>query len=160
MNGVLATPRGWIESFGEMVKFTPRVAAGVLRLRVFRFFGEALRQAGILIISSTLVIWGLVFIIGLQGGIEGAYFNRAVGAPAYPGVFSAWCDLRELVPLVFGYMMAAKVGTGIVAELGSMRISDEIDALEVMGISGVTFLCATRLLASWMVLPFVFICFT
>jgi phospholipid/cholesterol/gamma-HCH transport system permease protein len=73
-------------------------------------------------------------------------------------VFAAWCDLRELVPLVFGYMMAAKVGTGIVAELGSMRISDEIDALEVMGISGITFLCATRLLAAWLVLPFVYLC--
>ena len=55
-------------------------------------------------------------------------------------------------------MMAAKVGTGIVAELGSMRISDEIDALEVMGISGMTFLCATRLLAAWLVLPFVYLC--
>src|ERR1700741_2841632 len=54
-------------------------------------------------------------------------------------------------------MMAAKVGTGIVAELGSMRISDEIDALEVMGISSMTFLCATRLLASWLVLPFVYL---
>ena len=105
------------------------------RCAVLRFFGEALRQAGILILSSTLVIWGLVFIIGLQCGIEGAYFNRSVGAPAYAGVFAAWCDLRELVPYAFGYMMAAKVGTGIVAELGSMRISDEIDALEVMGIS-------------------------
>src|SRR5437763_8385984 len=123
----------------------------VYRLRVFKFFGEALRQAGILIVSSTLVIWGLVFISGLTCGIEGAYLLRAQGAPPYAGVFSAWCDLRELVPLVFGYMMAAKVGTGIVAELGSMRISDEIDALEVMGISGVTFLCATRLLAAWMV---------
>jgi phospholipid/cholesterol/gamma-HCH transport system permease protein len=158
MNDVLATPRGWIESFGEIVKFTSRIVGEVFRLRVFRFFGEALRQAGILIISSTLVIWGLVFIIGLQCGIEGAYFNRSVGAPAYAGVFAAWCDLRELVPLCFGYMMAAKVGTGIVAELGSMRISDEIDALEVMGISGVTFLCATRLLAAWMVLPFVYLC--
>jgi phospholipid/cholesterol/gamma-HCH transport system permease protein len=158
MNGVLATPRGWIESFGEIVKFTSRIVAEVLRLRVFRFFGETLRQAGILIVSSTLVIFGLVFIIGLQCGIEGAYFNRSVGAPAYAGVFSAWCDLRELVPLVFGYMMAAKVGTGIVAELGSMRISDEIDALEVMGISGVTFLCATRLLAAWLVLPFIYLC--
>jgi phospholipid/cholesterol/gamma-HCH transport system permease protein len=76
----------------------------------------------------------------------------------YAGVFSAWCDLRELVPLAFGYMMAAKVGTGLVAELGSMRISDEIDALEVMGISGVTFLCATRLLAAVLVLPFVYLC--
>ena len=54
-------------------------------------------------------------------------------------------------------MMAAKVGTGIVAELGAMRISDEIDALEVMGIDSVTFLCATRLLAAWLVLPFMYL---
>ncbi len=158
MQDLIATPKDWLESFGEIVKFASQIVGEVFRLRVFRFFGETLRQAGILIVSSTLVIWGLVFIIGLQCGIEGAYFNRSVGTPAFSGVFAAWCDLRELVPLVFGYMMAAKVGTGIVAELGSMRISDEIDALEVMGISGVTFLCATRLLASWLVLPFVYIC--
>jgi phospholipid/cholesterol/gamma-HCH transport system permease protein len=153
----MAVARGWISAFGEIAKFSGRILGLVYGLRVFRFFGEALRQSGILILSSTLVIWGLVFIIGLQCGIEGAYFNRAVGAPAYAGVFSAWCDLRELVPYAFGYMMAAKVGTGIVAELGSMRISDEIDALEVMGIDSVLFLCATRLLAAWMVLPFMYI---
>jgi len=157
VNELVATPRGWVESFGEIVRFTSKVVGEVLRLRVLRFFGEALRQAGILIVSSTLVIWGLVFIIGLQCGIEGAYFDQANGVPAYAGVFAAWCDLRELVPYAFGYMMAAKVGTGLVAELGSMRISDEIDALEVMGISGIRFLCATRLLASWMVLPFVYL---
>src|SRR5688500_11104611 len=129
----------------------------VFGLRVFRFFGEALRQAGILIVGSTLVIWGLCFILGLQCGIEGAYFSRSVGAPANAGVFSAWCDLREIMPYAFGYMMSAKVGTGLVAEIGAMRISDEIDALEVMGISSMTFLCATRLLAAWLVLPFVYI---
>ncbi|MEA2291901.1 MAG: phospholipid/cholesterol/gamma-HCH transport system permease protein [Solirubrobacteraceae bacterium] len=153
----LALPRDWIASFGEIVGFCGRVVADVFTLKVFRFFGEALRQAGILILSSTLVIWGLIFIIGLQCGIEGAYFNRAVGSPAYAGVFAAWCDLRELVPYGFGYMMAAKVGTGIVAELGSMRISDEIDALEVMGIPSMLYLCATRLLAAWMVLPFMYL---
>jgi phospholipid/cholesterol/gamma-HCH transport system permease protein len=153
----LAIPREWLASFGEIVRFCSTVVAEVFSLKVFRFFGEALRQAGLLILSSTLVIWGLIFIIGLQCGIEGAYFNRAVGAPAYAGVFAAWCDLRELVPYAFGYMMAAKVGTGIVAELGSMRISDEIDALEVMGISSMTFLCATRLLAAWLVLPFMYL---
>jgi phospholipid/cholesterol/gamma-HCH transport system permease protein len=157
MNDALAVPKAWLETFGEIVKFSMRVLREVFGLRVFRFFGEALRQSGILIVSSTLVIWGLVFIIGLECGIEGAYFNRATGTPAYAGVFSAWCDLRELVPYAFGYMMAAKVGTGIVAELGSMRISDEIDALEVMGISSMTFLCATRLVAAWLVLPFVYI---
>jgi phospholipid/cholesterol/gamma-HCH transport system permease protein len=153
----LAIPREWLAAFGEIVRFCSTVVAEVFSLRVFRFFGEALRQAGLLILSSTLVIWGLIFIIGLQCGIEGAYFNRAVGSPAYAGVFAAWCDLRELVPYAFGYMMAAKVGTGIVAELGSMRISDEIDALEVMGISSMTFLCATRLLAAWLVLPFMYL---
>jgi phospholipid/cholesterol/gamma-HCH transport system permease protein len=153
----LALPRDWLASFGEIVRFCSTIVAEVFTLKVFRFFGEALRQAGLLILSSTLVIWGLIFIIGLQCGIEGAYFNRAVGSPAYAGVFAAWCDLRELVPYAFGYMMAAKVGTGIVAELGSMRISDEIDALEVMGISSMTFLCATRLLAAWVVLPFMYL---
>src|SRR4030081_984870 len=158
MEELVAAPKGWVESFGEIVKFVSQVFREIFGLRVFRFFGEALRQAGILIVGSTLVIWGLVFISGLECGTEGAYFNRSIGAPAYAGVFAAWCDLREIVPLAFGYMMAAKVGTGIVAELGSMRISDEIDALEVMGISGMTFLCATRLLAAWLVLPFVYIC--
>jgi len=61
------------------------------------------------------------------------------------------------MPYAFGYMMSAKVGTGLVAEIGAMRISDEIDALEVMGIDSLLFLCATRLLASWMVLPFLYV---
>src|SRR5438046_6717676 len=122
-----------------------------------RWFGGAWRQGGILIIGSALVIWGLAFILGLTCGIEGAYFSRSVGAPANAGIFSAWCDLREVMPYAFGYMMSAKVGTGLVAEIGAMRISDEIDALEVMGISSLTFLCATRLLAAFMVLPLMYI---
>ena len=61
------------------------------------------------------------------------------------------------MPYAFGYMLAAKVGTGIVAELGAMRISDEIDALEVMGVPPVTFLCATRLLAAWIAFPFMYL---
>src|SRR5215218_9387760 len=153
---LIVTPREWIASFGEIAKFCGKVLGHVYGLRVFRFFGEALRQSGILILSSTLVIWGLVFIIGLQCGIEGAYFNRSVGAPAYAGVFSAWCDLREMVPYMFGYILSAKVGTGLVAELGAMRINEEIDALEVMGVRPITFLAATRLLAAWMVLPFIY----
>jgi phospholipid/cholesterol/gamma-HCH transport system permease protein len=157
MNTWIEVPRAWIGSLGEIFGFCGRVAVLVWNGRVFQFTGEALRQAGILILGSTLVIWGLVFIIGLQCGIEGAYLLRAQGAPAYAGVFSAWCDLRELVPYAFGYMMAAKVGTGIVAELGAMRISDEIDALEVMGVPPVTFLGATRLLAAWIALPFMYL---
>jgi phospholipid/cholesterol/gamma-HCH transport system permease protein len=157
MNEWFAIPREWIASSGEIAGFGGKIIGDVYSLRVFRFFGETLRQAGILIISSTLIIWALMFILGLQCGIQGAYFTEASGAPAYSGVFTAWCDLREIIPYAFGYMMSAKVGTGIVAELGAMRISDEIDALEVMGIDSLTFLCATRLLAAWLVLPFMYL---
>jgi phospholipid/cholesterol/gamma-HCH transport system permease protein len=156
MSGWLVVPRDLLTSLGEIVKFSGQVFADILNGRVFRFFGEALRQAGILILGSALVIWGMVFILGLECGIEGAYFLRAQGAPAYAGVFSAWCDLREMVPYMFGYIMAAKVGTGIVAELGAMRINEEIDALEVMGVKPMTFLASTRLVAAWMVLPFIY----
>src|ERR1700682_2425585 len=154
---IRAVGRAWLASTGEIGKFTGAIVRDVWGLRVFRFFGEALRQAGILIVGSTAIIWTLMFILGLQCGIEGAYFTAAQGAPAYSGVFTAWCDLREITPYAFGYMMAAKVGTGIVAELGAMRISEEIDALEVMGVDSVTFLCATRLLAAWIVLPFMYV---
>ena len=158
MDELLAMPREWLAATGEIARFTGNILRDVWGLRVFRFFGESLRQAGILIVGSTAVIWGLVFITGLGTcGVEGAYFTEAQGAPAYAGVFTAWCNLREAVPYSFGYMMAAKVGTGIVAELGAMRISDEIDALEVMGVDSMTFLCGTRLLAAWIVLPFMYI---
>jgi phospholipid/cholesterol/gamma-HCH transport system permease protein len=158
VNELLGLPREWLASAGEIGRFTGQIVREVWNFRVMRFFGEALRQSGILIVGSTAVIWGLVFITGLGScGIEAGYFNQATGTAAYAGVFAAWCNLREAVPYVFGYMMAAKVGTGIVAELGAMRISDEIDALEVMGINSVTFLCATRLLAAWIVLPFMYL---
>jgi phospholipid/cholesterol/gamma-HCH transport system permease protein len=153
----LSVPKDWIASFGEIAKFSARVVLEIFDGRVLRFLGETLRQAGILILGSAIVIWGLAFILGLQCGIEGAYFSRSVGAPSNAGTFAAWCDLREIMPYAFGYMMAAKVGTGLVAEIGAMRISDEIDALEVMGISSVTFLCATRLLGAWLVLPAVYV---
>ena len=157
MNGWLAVPRDWLASMGDIMRFASRVVGVVYSGRVLTFFGESLRQAGILIVGSTLIIWGLIFILGLSCGIEGAYLTRAQGAPAYAGVFSAWCDLREIAPYAFGYMLAAKVGTGIVAELGAMRISDEIDALEVMGVPPVTFLAATRLLAAWIAFPFMYL---
>jgi phospholipid/cholesterol/gamma-HCH transport system permease protein len=157
MTGWLEVPRHWLEILGDLVRFCGQVFADIFNARVFHFFGEALRQAGILVLGSAMVIWAMVFILGLSCGIEGAYLGRQYGAPANAGVFAAWCNLREMVPYMFGYIMAAKVGTGLVAELGAMRINEEIDALEVIGIRPITFLAATRLLAAWMVLPFIYL---
>ncbi len=155
--GWLDVPRSWLDSFGEIGRFGLHVAGQVYSGRAFKFFGESVRQAGILIFGSALIIWAFCFILGLQCGLQGAYFNRSIGAPSLAGLFSAYCDLREGLPYAFGYILAAKVGTGIVAELGAMRISDEIDALEVMGVPPVTFLCATRLLAAWIAFPFMYL---
>jgi phospholipid/cholesterol/gamma-HCH transport system permease protein len=143
-------------ALGTAGEFSGSVVGGVFSRRVWRYLGEALRQAGIFITGSMVIVLGLVFVLGLQCGVEGAYGARTVGASSSVGAFTALCNLREVIPYAFGYMMAAKVGTGIVAELGSMRISDEIDALDVMGLDSVAFLGSTRLLGTWLVLPFVY----
>jgi phospholipid/cholesterol/gamma-HCH transport system permease protein len=153
----MALARNGLEAFGDILAFCGRILAGIFGGRVLRFVGETLRQAGILVTGSVLIVMMLVFILGLQCGIEGAYASKTIGAPSVSGAFTALCDLREVTPYAFGYMMAAKVGTGFVAELGSMRISDEIDALEVLGLDSVIYLCATRLLGMWLVLPFVYV---
>ena len=153
---VFARPIAALVSFGEASRFCWKIVIKVFNGRVLKFIGETIRQAGILITGSAIIVLGLVFILGLQCGIEGAYAAKTVGAPSSTGAITALCDLREVIPYAFGYMMAAKVGTGFVAELGSMRISDEIDALEVMGFDSVLYLGSTRLLGTWLVLPFLY----
>ncbi len=152
----LSRPLAGLSSFGEATRFCGRIVLKVLSGRVLKFIGETLRQAGILITGSAIIVLGLVFILGLQCGIEGAYAAKSVGATSATGAIAALCDLREVIPYAFGYMMAAKVGTGFVAEIGSMRISDEIDALEVMGFDSLLYLGSTRLLGTWLVLPFLY----
>jgi phospholipid/cholesterol/gamma-HCH transport system permease protein len=154
---LLARPLAALISFGEASRFCWKIVVKIFNGRVFGFIGETLRQAGILITGSAVIVLGLVFILGLQCGIEGAYAAKSVGATSSTGAIAALCDLREVIPYAFGYMMAAKVGTGFVAEIGSMRISDEIDALEVMGLDSILYLGSTRLLGSWLVLPFLYL---
>src|SRR5579875_3772486 len=154
---LLWRPLGALTSFGETARFCWQIVLKIFNGRVLKFIGETLRQAGILITGSAVIVLGLVFILGLQCGIEGAYAAKSVGASSATGAITALCDLREVVPYAFGYMMAAKVGTGFVAEIGSMRISDEIDALEVMGFDAVVYLGSTRLLATLLVLPFLYL---
>jgi phospholipid/cholesterol/gamma-HCH transport system permease protein len=58
---------------------------------------------------------------------------------------------------MWGYILAAKVGCGLVAEIGSMRISEEIDAMEVMGVRSRSYLVATRVIAAWIAMPFLYV---
>ncbi|MGE4426025.1 MAG: MlaE family ABC transporter permease [Solirubrobacteraceae bacterium] len=152
----VAQARNALLEIGDAADFTGRTVWGVLSGRVARYGSEVLRQAGILVTGSVPIVLGMVFALGLVIGIEGSYAAQQVGAPAVAGAFAAIGDLREMTPYAFGYMMAAKVSTGYVAEIGTMKITDEVDALDVMGLDSVLYLCSTRLLGMWLIIPFVY----
>lgn len=145
-----------VAGLGAALAFCARLFTGIFSGRVRRYLVETLRQSELLITGSLLVVLGLVFSLGLVAGIQGVYTARTFGAPSVAGAFTAIADLREMTPYAFGYMMSAKVSAGYVAELGTMKISDEVDALDVMGIDSELYLGSTRLLATWIVLPFIF----
>lgn len=143
-----------ISTGGEILRFSGRALRAIPDLR--HHLPEVLHQTGIVIVSSGLIIWAMQFVIGYQCGLEGKYFFDQLGAPVYSGVFNSWCLLREMAPYMYGYIFAAKVGCGLVAEIGSMRISDEIDAMEVMGIRSLSYLVGSRIVAAWLAIPFLF----
>jgi len=143
-------------AFGDASSFTLEVTRGVFSSRIVAYRGEVLRQASLLVTGSVIIVLGLVFALGLVVGIQGSYAAQQIGAPSVAGAFAAIADLREIGPYAFGYMMAAKVSTGFVAEIGTKQITDEVDALEVMGMNSVVYLCSTRLLGMWLVLPFIY----
>jgi phospholipid/cholesterol/gamma-HCH transport system permease protein len=125
--------------------------------RVWRYSAEILRQIGILITGTALLVCAMVFLMGTVCGTEADYVLRGYGASVYSGVFSSYCMVREMIPYMFGYIFTAKVGCGMAAEIGAMRIQNEIDALEATGVSPMRYVIAPRLVAGIAVLPFFWI---
>jgi phospholipid/cholesterol/gamma-HCH transport system permease protein len=70
-----------------------------------------------------------------------------VGVEALTGFASAYFNVRLIAPVVAGIGLAATIGAGATAQLGAMRINEEIDALEVMGIRSIAYLASTRVIA-------------
>ena len=89
---------------------------------------------------------------GAECSVEAYYSLSQIGALTLTGVFNAICDTREITPLFFGFAIGAKVGCGLVAELGTMRVNEEIDALEIMSIPTRVYLVSVRMLACFIVL--------
>jgi phospholipid/cholesterol/gamma-HCH transport system permease protein len=153
--GFTGPVRNVLRTAGDMGMFSLRAMAEVPRS--FKYSAEILRQVGILIAGSAIVIWFMTLIIGTMCATEAVYSLRGYGATAYSGAFTVLCGTREMSPYMFCYILAAKVGAGWVAEIGSMRTNDEIDALETSGINPMRFLIGTRLAAAWLALPFLII---
>jgi phospholipid/cholesterol/gamma-HCH transport system permease protein len=131
---------------------------GVLKsIPEVRHYGtEVFRQAGIIILKSTFIIWFMMCMLAAEIGLEAHYLLAQLGAGGYTAVFSSTGDYT-VAPEMWGWILSAKVGCGLVAELGSMRISEEIDALEVMGFDSRVYLVTTRVLAMIVVTPFLFV---
>ena len=144
-----------VDSAGEFFGF---VWEGFRGFRLLpKFTAEVLRQIGLLVAGSVLVIVFLGFVAGAGCGIAAEAIGQAIGASIVGPLFSSFCATREIVPFIFGFIVAAKVGGGIVAQLGAMRVNEEVDALEVMGISSIGFLVSTRMLAAMVVMPVAYI---
>jgi phospholipid/cholesterol/gamma-HCH transport system permease protein len=82
-------------------------------------------------------------------GLEGFKGLQPIGAEAFTGFVSAFANTREITPLIAGVTLAAQVGAGFTAELGAMRVNEEIDALEVMAVRPVPYLISTRIIAAF-----------
>src|SRR5277367_2223161 len=109
--------------------------------------------------GAMAVVGGTVAIIGfvtLSGGsliaIQGFASLGNIGVEAFTGFFAALANTRIAAPIVAGVALAATVGAGATAQLGAMRISEEIDALEVMGIKSISFLVSTRIIGGLLVI--------
>lgn len=146
---------GKLTNLVEMITFFGQIFAAIPRTR--KYATEILRQAGILILSSGLIIWFMELLIGAVFAVQGHYITRQFGTPGYVAIFPALGGLRTCAPEMWGWILAAKVGCGLVAEIGSARISEEIDALEVMAIESKLYLVATRLIAALIAMPFLYI---
>ena len=146
--------RAALTTGGEILRFSWQVTRSLPEVRAH--WTEVVRQAAILVLSSALIIWAMQFVMGTMCGTEAIYTLKQVGAPIYSGIFNAWCAVRELVPYMWGYILAAKIGCGLVAEIGSMRIAEEVDALEVMGVDSRSYLVGTRVVAAWLSMPFLY----
>jgi phospholipid/cholesterol/gamma-HCH transport system permease protein len=147
---------GPIDVLGEIVVFATRALLAIPHS--FRYARETWSYAAFLAVGSTPVALVITYFSGSECSVEAYYsLHQLGGAEALAGVFNALCDTREITPLFFGFAIGAKVGCGIVAELGTMRINEEIDALETMGVPPIPFLVSTRVLAALMVLPLMYV---
>src|SRR5438874_6520527 len=141
---------------GQIVLFSVTALRSIPR--ALRYRKEIWWYAAFLAVGSTPVALVMTYFSGSECSVEAYYsLHQLGGAESLAGVFNALCDMREITPLFFGFAIGAKVGCGIVAELGTMRINEEIDALETMGVPSVPFLVSTRMLAALMVMPLMYV---
>ncbi|TWF93157.1 MlaE family ABC transporter permease [Saccharopolyspora dendranthemae] len=150
-------PVEMLDDLGDQMSFYMRSLAWIPRA-ITRYAKETLRllaevsfgSGALAVIGGTVgVMIGLTLFTGTVVGLQGFAALDQLGTSAFAGFISAYFNTREIAPLVAGLALSATVGSGFTAQLGAMRISDEIDALEVMGVPSLPYLVTTRVMAGF-----------
>ncbi|WP_066912428.1 MlaE family ABC transporter permease [Millisia brevis] len=150
-------PLGVLDRAGEQMSFYGRAIAWIPRVAVhyrketLRLLAEVTFGSGALaVIGGTIgVILMMSGFTGVVVGLQGYAALEQLGSSVLTGFLSAYVNTRELAPVVAALALSATVGSGFTAQLGAMRISEEIDALEVMAVPSVPFLVTTRMIAGF-----------
>lgn len=148
---ILAPVRAIVHQFGEMALFLMDAFARAFRQR--RLFSKVFQQVYIIGAQSMFVVLLIGLFTGLVLGLQAYYAMRMFGAEGMLGSLLALTLIREMGPVLTAIMVAARAGSAMTAEIGVMRISDQVDALEVMDISPVGYLVTPRLLAGLIAFP-------
>jgi phospholipid/cholesterol/gamma-HCH transport system permease protein len=145
---------GW-HQLGEQARFFAQTLTSVVDV-MLNYRGELLRQVAAMSLGtgSLAVIGGTVAVVtfltvSTGGALASEGYNQlsTIGVEALTGFASAFANTRLVTPATGAFAFAATIGAGATAQLGAMRISEEIDALEVMGIRPIAYLASTRLVA-------------
>jgi phospholipid/cholesterol/gamma-HCH transport system permease protein len=155
VKAVYERPLKTLDRLGDELSFYIRALAWTPRTlrrykkEILRLLAEVTLGSGALaVIGGTVgVIVGLCFFTGTEVGLQGYAALNQLGTANFAGFVSAYFNTREIAPLVAGIGLAATVGCGFTAQLGAMRISEEVDALEVMAVPSLPFLVTTRIIA-------------
>ena len=158
--GHFIRPGGVLSRIGAQALFWVKAIKGIpyavvrFRLEIIRLIAEISMGSGTLaLIGGTVVIVGfLTLAAGGTLAVQGYASLGNIGIEALTGFLAAFINVRISAPVVAGIGLAATFGAGVTAQLGAMRISEEIDALEVMGIKSISYLVSTRIMAGFVVI--------
>jgi len=154
---IVDRPLGMLDDLGDQFSFYIRAILWIPQTirkyskEVLRLLAEVSFGSGALaVIGGTVgVIAALSIFTGTVVGLQGFAALNQIGSAVFTGFISAYFNTREIAPLVAGLSLSATVGCGFTAQLGAMRISEEIDALEVMAVPSMPFLVTSRIVAGF-----------
>ena len=157
LRAMIRGPIASFDSLGDQLAFHLRAIRWIpqtivhYRHEVLRLIAEVTFGVGVLaVLGGTIGV--IVMMSGFTGvvvGLQGYAALDQIGSSVLTGFLSAYVNTREVAPVVAALALSATVGCGFTAQLGAMRISEEIDALEVMAIPSVPYLVTTRIIAGF-----------